>query len=143
MVNWIKKELGPKNVIAINTHFHRDGIGGNEIYHQEGFQTWATNQTIKLTKAEIKKPLTSMLNFVKKPHLQKRIKDTKLYPAKNAFNAKNGKIFKFKDEEVQIYYPGHAHSPDNIVVYLKSEKILFGGCMIKALKVIFIMMIYT
>ena len=35
-------------------------------------------------------------------------------------------------EQVILIYPGHAHSPDNIVAYLPSEKVLFGGCMIKS-----------
>jgi metallo-beta-lactamase class B len=41
--------------------------------------------------------------------------------------------FKFKQVEVQCYYPGAGHTSDNIVVYLPSEKLLFAGCMIKDL----------
>jgi metallo-beta-lactamase class B len=41
--------------------------------------------------------------------------------------------FQFQTLEVQCYYPGAAHSLDNIVVYLPSEKLLFGGCMVKDL----------
>jgi glyoxylase-like metal-dependent hydrolase (beta-lactamase superfamily II) len=35
-------------------------------------------------------------------------------------------------ETVEIFYPGPAHSPDNIVVYFPSAKLLFGGCMVRA-----------
>ncbi len=131
LIDWIKDELKPKRIISINTHFHRDGIAGNEVFHQENVETWASKKTIDLTKTEMKKPLTSMLKFVKKEELQERIKKTKLYPAKNNFDSRIGKTFKFSDEEIEVYYPGHAHSPDNVVVYLKNKKILFGGCMIK------------
>lgn len=37
---------------------------------------------------------------------------------------------KFGNNSVQIMYPGHAHAPDNIVVYIPKLNILFGGCMI-------------
>lgn len=35
--------------------------------------------------------------------------------------------------EVRWYYPGPAHSPDNIVVWHEASGTLFGGCMIKEL----------
>ena len=33
---------------------------------------------------------------------------------------------------VEILFPGHGHAPDNLVVYLPEQAILFGGCFIKA-----------
>lgn len=35
--------------------------------------------------------------------------------------------------ELRWYYPGAAHSPDNIVVWHEPSRTLFGGCMIKEL----------
>lgn len=32
------------------------------------------------------------------------------------------------------YYPGEAHSSDNIVTYIPKYKILFGGCMVKSVQ---------
>ncbi|GHT54487.1 hypothetical protein FACS189451_09580 [Bacteroidia bacterium] len=34
-------------------------------------------------------------------------------------------------EDVYCYYLGGGHSTDNIVVWIPSEKILFGGCLLK------------
>jgi metallo-beta-lactamase class B len=36
------------------------------------------------------------------------------------------------DKTIDCYYLGAAHSTDNIVVWIPSEKILFAGCMIKS-----------
>lgn len=33
---------------------------------------------------------------------------------------------------LETFHPGPAHSPDNIVVWEPSERVLFGGCMIKS-----------
>ncbi len=37
------------------------------------------------------------------------------------------------DTQFYLYYPGEAHSTDNIVVWIPSEKILFPACMVKSL----------
>ncbi|MEM7040325.1 MAG: hypothetical protein AAF570_25380, partial [Bacteroidota bacterium] len=31
------------------------------------------------------------------------------------------------------YYPGEAHAPGNIVAWLPSEKLIYGGCMVKSI----------
>lgn len=134
MINWIKNELKPKKIFAINTHFHRDGIAGNQVFHQYNVETWANEKTIAYTKEEMKKPLTGILRFIKNKDLHQRIRETKFEVAQNSFSSREGKKFKFSNEEVEVYFPGHAHSPDNVVVYLKNKKILFGGCMIKPRK---------
>ncbi len=33
--------------------------------------------------------------------------------------------------KVEIAYPGAGHAPDNLVVYLPEEKILYGGCLVR------------
>ncbi len=34
--------------------------------------------------------------------------------------------------KLELFHPGHGHSPDNITVYLPREKLLFGGCFLKS-----------
>lgn len=36
-------------------------------------------------------------------------------------------------KDILLYYPGPAHSTDNIVVWIPSEKMLFAGCMLKSM----------
>ncbi len=59
---------------------------------------------------------------------QKKGIPTALISFKENYNFTVGKI------RIECAYLGEAHSPDNIVVYISSERILFGGCMIKTLK---------
>lgn len=35
-------------------------------------------------------------------------------------------------EGVEVYFPGAGHAPDNVVVYLPRQGVLFGGCLLKA-----------
>ena len=38
------------------------------------------------------------------------------------------------DIDFEIFYPGHGHALDNIVVWIPKYKILYGGCIIKSLE---------
>ena len=35
---------------------------------------------------------------------------------------------------IEIIYPGDAHTPGNLMVYIKDKDILFGGCMVRNAK---------
>jgi len=132
LVDWIKKSLRPKAIRAINTHFHFDGTGGNEAYHREGVETWSTQQTQDLYKGRADSMRSSLAESLKGDHA-KALKATKNSLAKHSFHRDSGLEWDFQGEKVIVYYPGPAHSPDNLVVYLPAKKILFGGCMVRAL----------
>lgn len=34
---------------------------------------------------------------------------------------------------IEVFYPGPGHAPDNLMVWLPSERVLFGGCAVRAL----------
>ena len=132
MIKWIKNNLHPKKMVAINTHFHADGTGGNEAYQNAGFEIWASKQTRKLQKGRGEAGKTLTASSFKDPKLRKRIFDTKVVLASKTFEPRDGLKLNFGGEEVEVIYPGPAHTPDNVVVYLPKRKLLFGGCMIRA-----------
>lgn len=50
------------------------------------------------------------------------------------YGFKDSLTVKLGNMDLCCYYPGGGHSADNIVVWIPSEKILFGGCMVKSVK---------
>jgi metallo-beta-lactamase class B len=42
-------------------------------------------------------------------------------------------VFNVGQYAFETYYPGQGHTADNIVIWFKKEKILYGGCLIKGL----------
>lgn len=132
VIDWINLNLKPTKVIAINTHFHLDGTGGNEVFHAEGVETWASHRTAKMQMKEGVRDIADNMEFYNSKGLGKRLIQTKREVAKNLFSLKKGKEFNFSGERVKVFFPGHAHSPDNVVVYFPHRKLLFGGCMIKS-----------
>lgn len=131
LMAWVKKTLNPKKIVAINTHFHLDGTGGNEIYKEMGVETWSSDLTKKLRLAANKKDPVKAAEFYERDDLKKRILSSHPTFADNTFDLRKGKTFNFSGESVEVFFPGPAHSPDNVVVYFPKHKLLFGGCMIK------------
>jgi metallo-beta-lactamase class B len=93
-------------VMCIATHFHDDRTAGLEYYKQQEIKTYTTKQTDELSKAKGKKRAEFLI-----------YKDT---------------VFTIGQYSFQTYYPGPAHTSDNIVIWFNKEKILYGGCLIKS-----------
>lgn len=131
MLAWLRGALDPPRIVAINTHFHPDGTGGNEAYAQAGVETYASDLTQGLLEtrgAEVRDMTARMLG----PPLQERIERVQIVPAQNTFDAQEGLRLRFGGESLHVFHPGAAHSPDNVVVHFPAQQVLFGGCMIRA-----------
>lgn len=131
LLTWVKKTLSPKRIVSVNPHFHMDGTGGNEVYRKNGVEIWSSEQTKKLQLEFGKGMIAKVAPGYDRKELRERILKSKVVVADNIFPANAGKTFDFSGEKVEVYYPGPAHSPDNVVVYFPKQKLLFGGCMIK------------
>jgi metallo-beta-lactamase class B len=97
-----------KVVLCIATHFHEDRTAGLEFFKQNGSKTYTTQKTDDWSrKRGMKRAEFLILN------------DTTFNVGQYAF---------------QTYYPGPGHAPDNIVIWFKKEKILYGGCLVKSVE---------
>jgi len=98
-----------KNQIILDhvvvTHWHADCLGGLGYLQQQFVLSTSCERTYE--EARKRSLPTPFIRF----------KDTL--------------TFNFEGQPIQCYYPGAAHTSDNIVVYLPKEKVLYGGCMIK------------
>jgi glyoxylase-like metal-dependent hydrolase (beta-lactamase superfamily II) len=103
LVQWIDAQ-GFAAKASISTHFHSDSTGGIAFLNSKSIPTYASKQTNKLLKK--KGEVQATHSFAKNPY------------------------WLLKDK-MEIFYPGAGHSPDNIVVWLPKQKILFGGCFVK------------
>lgn len=92
-------------VLCFATHWHSDKTAGLEYYRQQGIKTYTTVLTDELSKQNNKKRAEFLM-----------AKDTVFHVGQYSF---------------ETYYPGQGHTADNIVIWFKKEKILYGGCLIK------------
>ena len=105
LINWITDSLKSKVIAIIPTHFHEDCVGGLTEFHKRGIPSYATNKTIASAKSR---------NF-KVPQ--------------NGFDGM--KEFTVGSRKVIAEFNGEGHTRDNIIGYFPSQKVMFGGCLIK------------
>lgn len=105
LIDWIEQNLKAKVKAIVVNHFHNDCLGGLNAFHQRGIPSYANQATIDLAKSQNtavpQNGFTGVLNL------------------------------KIGGNTVENRFLGEAHSKDNIVSYVPSERVLFGGCMIK------------
>lgn len=105
LVTWITDSLKLQFVGFVPNHWHDDCMGGLAYLQSRGIASYANQLTIDVAKSK---------NLPVPAH---------------AF--KDSLTLKLNDKSVNCYYLGAAHTPDNIVVWIPSENILFAGCMCK------------
>ena len=87
------------------SHFHDDRASGFGYLNAAGIDTVASVMTNRLLLDTGKETATSVFS-----------KSLSLLPG-----------------AVEVFYPGPGHSPDNVVVWLPQQRILFGGCLLKSM----------
>jgi metallo-beta-lactamase class B len=105
LLDSIKLKHNKPVVWAFATHWHSDKTAGLEYYKQQGIKTFTTTLTDELSKKNNKKRAEFLMT-----------KDT---------------VFTIGSYTFETYFPGQGHTIDNIIIWFKKEKILFGGCLIK------------
>ncbi len=109
LLDTIEQEYGKPVKQFIPTHYHQDRMGGIDIILERNIPVVISKKTFSLAKEEYDLSKIKEQNYIRK------------------------KMKVSMDEaSLQIYYPGHGHTIDNLVVYLPKEQILFGGCVIKS-----------
>ena len=130
LLGWARARLAPTRLVAVNTHWHLDGTGGNAAYHEAGVVTYASTETQALSLARGPSMRSEAAEGLA-PHVAERVRMTPVEPARHTFDPARGLTLTFGGERVEVTYPGPAHSHDNVVVYLPARGLLFGGCMLK------------
>ena len=105
LINCIEKKFMKKVTKVIVSHFHDDSAGGLKETAKRGILSYGLDKTKELLKSEGKN-----IDIVFTDSMEIVLKTTR----------------------IKLMYFGAGHSRDNIVAWLPSEKILFGGCMLKA-----------
>ena len=107
LIHWIKENLKSDVKGVVITHYHTDCLGGLNEFHSQNIPSYANARTIVYAKQH-NRPVPQ-IGFENKQELN--------VGSKKVINE----------------FAGEGHTTDNIVAYFPSEKVLFGGCLIKAI----------
>ncbi len=134
ILEWIVREHGPRPVVAINTGYHFDNLGGNAAFLAAGFPVHGSDLTVRLLaeRAETMRALT--LGFIADPTSPYRAAHAALQfvPPDHVFPIEQGLTLHFGSEEVRVIYPGPTQAPDKVAIYFPGRRLLYGSCMVLA-----------
>jgi metallo-beta-lactamase class B len=105
LIQWITKNQKLEIKGIVPTHFHNDCLGGLQAFEELEIPSYATFKTIDLAREN---------NYV---------------VPKNGFA--DSLVLKVGDRTVLVKHYGEGHTKDNVVAYFPSERVLFGGCLVK------------
>ena len=105
LVSWITDSMKLKIVGFVPNHWHSDCMGGLKYLQSLGIPSYANQKTIAIAKTK------------------------GLAIPTQGFN--DSLSIQLGDRTMKYYFLGAGHSPDNIVVWFPTEKVLFAGCMVK------------
>jgi metallo-beta-lactamase class B len=132
VLDWAKKQFGEHKMIAIDTGYHVDNMGGNQALIEAGIPVYGSDMTARLILERGEQNRQSMLAAIGDPHspAYKAEVAMKYLPPDHVFPITDGLTLTYGGEKVLIIYPGPSQAPDKVVVYFPDRKLLFGSCMI-------------
>lgn len=107
LLGWIDRTLKMPVRAAVVTHFHDDRLGGAAALARRGIPFYGHPLTPGLA-AGAKRPAPKTLN--------------RLATAGGVDHVGS----------LEVFYPGPAHTPDNVVVWVPGARVLAGGCAVRA-----------
>lgn len=134
LLNWIQTELKPQKITAINTGYHIDNLGGNACLRAHGIDIYGSDLTCELIEQRGAATQNQIVSWLK-PHQEnyKKVYETMKFVAPNkVYNISEGLSLNIGKLNLEVFFPGESHAPDNVTVYIKELNILFGGCMVKS-----------
>lgn len=107
LLQWLLEDLGVTIKAIVVNHFHADALGTLDAFHKHGITSYSNK-------------LTAILAGEEGYTVPQETFDDEL-------------VLLVGSDQVVCEFPGEAHSRDNIVCWIPSKKVLFGGCMVKSL----------
>jgi len=107
LIEWFKNNYDFNEIKVIVCHYHDDNLGGLNWIHQNDIESYSIKKTQEIcAKKELPIPRNTLSETYR---------------------------FDFHEIPIEIFFIGEGHTVDSICVYLPNERILFGGCSVKAL----------
>ncbi len=134
VLDWTRRRFGDRRIVAVDTGYHVDNLGGNEALLTAGAAVYGSDLTIRLLRERGERMREVTLGLVGDPNspAYRLHAGLRFVPPDRSFPIRDGLSLHFGGESVEVYYPGPSQAPDKVVVYFPARRILFGSCLILA-----------
>ena len=106
LLAWAEETLGARPKLVVPTHAHPDNLGGLAAARRRGAVAWALPRTAAAAEAA-GSPVD-------------RVGEGDPF------------VLELGETRLELHHPGPGHTPDNFVVWIPGERLLFGGCFVKS-----------
>lgn len=130
LLAWVDKKLPKRRLLAVNTHFHSDRTGGNAALKERKVPLYASDLTVKLMKTRGRAVMEGISHAISDAGVRDAFLAAPIVPADGVFKLEQGLKLTLGGEPLEVSFPGPGHSPDNLVVWFPSKKLLYGGCIV-------------
>lgn len=107
LLETVKKDIGKPVTKLITTHHHADRVMGVDAAEREGIQVFTHPDTPALAASKGWPVPNTSVSALREPQSRTKV------------------------GTIEIAYPGHGHAGDNLIVYVPSAKVLYGGCAVR------------
>ncbi len=119
VLDWINEQVADPDITVINTHYHIDCLGGNELLVERGITVYGSDATMQLIdeKNDATEEEHNLFTSIEDPAIRAFYENfTPVHP-NHVFLLNEGLRFTLAGTPVEVHYPGHAHTIDNVIVY--------------------------
>jgi hypothetical protein len=110
VLDWIETRWGKRNIVAINTGYHVDNLGGNSALIEHGITVWGSDLTAQLLEErgeQTRQVILAMLQGSGNERYYLAHKDIPYVAPTQLFPIADGLELQFGNDKIQVYYPGH------------------------------------
>ena len=134
LLEWSRERWGAYPTFAVNSHWHFDSSGGNQILRDKGVQVIASRRTTALLRERGAEARRDLLEYFaeRDPSTRAELESLRPTPADLAVEVRERTVLELGGEEVWLVYPGPSHSSDSIAVFLPDRRLLYGGCAVRS-----------
>ena len=134
LLDWTGAHWGAEPRYAINSHWHADATGGNQVLVGHGIEVISSARTARLVVErgeEMRESLVAMF-AERDPSTAHTLEALRPTPAGRTYEIADRVTLELGGEQVQLVYPGPSHSPDSIAIYFPARRLLYGGCAVRS-----------
>ena len=107
VVDWAAVFFEAEPTAVVVTHHHQDRLGGIKAMKERAIPVFATEQTVRLATRDG-------------------------WPAPDRLLKTPSGRWPDPASDIEVFYPGPGHAPDNVVVWVPGARLVYGGCLIKS-----------
>ncbi|MEZ4273566.1 MAG: MBL fold metallo-hydrolase [Myxococcota bacterium] len=132
LLDWAAKVLGIVPKAAVNSHYHMDASGGNQVLKTRRIPIYASAQTRQMLADRGNAYRDELIGlFEKHPSVREGLSEIKSTLPDETIATHGTREFHAGMLAFRLQHHGPTHSPDHISVYFPKERVLYGGCAVR------------